>query len=355
MAPRARPRKASVSAAVDLRSAAEVLAKRIPRAQIEPAVLAWANAASRHGMWSVAFSGGADSLAVLLLLWAHWPERRQALRAVHFDHRLRGAESRADAVFCRRVCARLGVKLIEGRWAEARRGASEAEARAARLAFFAQHARVLWLGHHQDDVAESMLMRLARGSGTGGLAAPRPVQRMPGARLHLRPLLALKKSEIVAALQAVGASWREDSTNSGSAFFRNRIRRDVVPAWTAAAQRDAVAGAARSRLLLEEDDAALEAWLDSLEVLESRGVLELAPLQGKPRALWRRALQRWLLAQPKVGEISRQAIDALLAAVEAGRRTRHSMGKDGFAVTDGRVLRFERAGKRHRTFQRSAN
>lgn len=353
MVRRARVKKAT--SVTDWPATAAALAGALPRARLDPAVLDWVEAAPRRGKWVVAFSGGADSLALLLLIWAHWPERRRTLRALHFDHRLRGAESRGDAAFCLKVCAELGVNLSEGRWTRARRDASEAEARAARLAFFAENARVLWLGQHQDDVAETMLMRLARGSGTGGLAAPRPVQRMPRGRVHLRPLLTIKKADILGALRAAGAPWREDSSNAADRHFRNRVRRDVVPVWSAAAQRDAVAGAARSRLLLEEDDAALEAWLESLDVFSRRGELDLGPLAGKPRGLVRRALHRWLLAQPKVGEISRQAFDALLLSLEAGRCTRHSMGRQGFAVTDGKVLRFEKSGKVRRTFQRRAN
>jgi tRNA(Ile)-lysidine synthase len=228
------------------------------------------------------------------------------------------------------------------------------------MAFFEKHARVVWLGHQQDDIAETFFMRLARGSGTGGLAAPRPVQTQPGGRVHLRPLLALKKAEIVAALRAAGLPWREDSTNAGRDFFRNRVRRDVLPAWGRAAERDALAGAARSRLLLEEDDAALEALLDELRPIEpGRGragpVLRLTALAGKPRALWRRALHRWLAGEARAGELSRQAFEALLDALEYGQRTRHSLGREGFAVTDGAELRFQQVGKTSRSFRRAAN
>lgn len=335
-----------------MREAAAKLAAIFPRERLDAAVRAWAERAPRRGVWGVAVSGGADSLALLLLLWAHWPERRRTLRALHFDHRLRGAESRADARFCRRICAELGVELIEGKWPGRHAGASEAEARAARMAFFQQHARVVWFGHQQDDIAETMLMRLARGSGTGGLSAPRPVQPMPRGRVHLRPLLTLKKAEIAAALRKVGADWREDASNAGGDFFRNRIRHRVMPAWSKAAGRDAIAGAARSRLLLEEDDAALDAWLEELSPTQKQGgPLRLAPLAGKPRALWRRALHRWLLTEPRAGDISRPAFDALLAVLVAGRASRHSVGLKGFAVTDGRFLRFETTGNRKRSAQ----
>lgn len=323
------------------------LAALIPRERLEPAVRAWTEspARTRRARWDVGFSGGADSLALLLLLWAHWPERRATLRALHFDHRLRGAESRADAAFCRRVCRSLGVECLDDTWREAHTDASEAEARAARLAFFTRHARVLWLGHQQDDIAETMLMRLARGSGTAGLAAPRPVHVVTGGRVHLRPLLTRKKSELVAALRAAGVSWREDGSNAGGYYFRNRVRHDVLPAWSEAAQRDALAGAAHARELLEEDDTALEKWLDSLSPFRADGSLSLRRLAGKPRALVRRALHHWLLAQPRAGGLSRQGFEALLAAVEQGTPTRHSLGREGFAVIRGRALRFAPVGK----------
>ncbi len=329
---------------------AEALAARIPRAALHPSVLAWADGDSDAARrpWAVGFSGGADSLALLLLLWAHWPERRDRLVALHFDHRLRGRASTGDARFCERVCAGLGVRFVGGVWADARKGASEAEAREARFTFFQQalarrRIRALWLGHQQDDIAETFLMRLARGSGTAGLAAPRPVQLMPSGRVHLRPLLTLKKHELVTALREAGGVWRDDASNETTDFLRNRIRHEVLPVWVAATQgRDALAGAALSRELLEEDDAALEAWVDSLGALSADGRrLDVKILYGKPRAAVRRALHRWLVLQDDTGDLSRQGFAGLLMAVEKGSFTRFSLGRSGFAVIRKGTLIFE--------------
>jgi tRNA(Ile)-lysidine synthase len=169
------------------------------------------------------------------------------------------------------------------------------------------------------------------------------VQHLPGGRVHLRPLLTLKKMELTGALRAAGIRWREDRTNTTGDFFRNRIRGSVLPSWLqAAAERDALAGAALTRELLEEDDAALECWLDGIRVLHADGGLDLRKLSGRPRALLRRSLHRWLLRQPDAGKLSRQGFTALLNAVEAGRPTRQSLGAKGFAVIRGRWLRFVR-------------
>jgi tRNA(Ile)-lysidine synthase len=322
---------------IDWPVCAEKIAARFPRERLHPAVLAWV-AERPRGPWTVAFSGGADSLALLLLLWAHWPERRSRLLGLHFNHKLRSRAADVDEKFCRKVCTALGVKFRAGAWQGAHRGASEAEARAARMGFFekemrAARSRALWLGQQMDDIAETLLMRVARGSGAGGLGAPRPVQPMPGGRVHLRPLLTLKKKDLISALRAAGAPWREDASNAGDDFFRNRIRRKVLPVWCAAEPgRDALAGAALTRELLAEDDSALEAWLDEVRPIAEDGALDLRKLAGKPRALVRRALHRWLLAQHDVGQLSRQGFELLLAAAQRGQSTRHSLGTHSFAV-----------------------
>ena len=341
---------------IDWRKSAAALGAAIPRDRLHREVLEWMAHRAPADRWHIALSGGADSVALLLLLWTHWPERRRRLRALHFDHRLRGAASRDDAKFCQRLCRALGLRITVGRWQRARAAAppSEAESRAARMDFFEQHARVLWLGHHQDDVAESMLMRLARGSGSAGLAAPRPVQRMGRGRVHLRPMLDLRKQDIVAALRASGASWREDATNGAPDFFRNRIRRDVLPRWEKAARRDAVAGAARSRQLLAEDDTALEHWLDTLSPFSKSGELLLSRLIGKPNALWRRALHRLFLRSPLRIDVSRQAFESLLTAAQRQAPTRHSLGREMFGVIRAGRLRLE-AGKPGSKFQRRVN
>jgi tRNA(Ile)-lysidine synthase len=199
------------------------------------------------------------------------------------------------------------------------------------------------MGHQQDDIAETMLMRLARGSGTGGLAAPRPVQAMPGGVCFLRPLLTLKKAGLIEQLRHLKIPWREDATNRERTYLRNRLRRDVLPAWQRASQeRDVLGGTALSRERLEEDDAALEAWLAELNSILKDGSLNLRRLEGRPRGLVRRALHRWLAVSCPESALSRQAFSALLDDLMARRITRHSLGPHVFAKIGKRLMVIER-------------
>lgn len=333
---------------IDWPACAARLGASLPVERLHPAVVDWARQSPLKAAWTIGFSGGADSLALLLLVWTHWPERRERLTTLHFNHRLRGAAANGDERFCQEVSHQLGIRHRSARWEESMRGTSEANARAARHEFFGVEMRrlratALWLGHQQDDVAETMLMRLARGSGTGGLAAPRPVQFMPKGRVHLRPLLNLKKSEITAALTAEKIPWREDASNVAGEFLRNRLRRDVVPKWIQANEgRDALAGAALARELLEEDDAALDAWLAEIAPIMKDGSLNLRRLVGRPRALMRRALHQWLAVNLEGAALSRQAISSLLDDLMIARPTRHSVSRGGFARIKENRLVFER-------------
>ena len=261
---------------------------------------------------------------------------------MHFDHRLRGRESTADRRFCERLAKALGIELAVGRWERppAAGKVSEAAARAARQAFFAETARgrrlgAVWLGHQRDDVAETMLMRLARGSGPAGLAAPRPVQATAGEPDRLRPLLDVSKAEVVAVLTAAGAIWREDSSNPTDAFLRNRLRRNVLPSWREAVEqegRELGAGVALARERCQEDDDALEAWLAELAPLREDGELMLSRLTGKPIAIWRRALHRWLGRHEPITDLSRAGFEVLLNGVRTRPHGRFSLGRNGFAV-----------------------
>jgi tRNA(Ile)-lysidine synthase len=339
----------------DWRRAAERLAARLPPERWGRRVVAWVEARPAGEPLAVACSGGPDSLAVLLLTWAVWPSRRAACWVLHFNHRLRGAESDGDEAFCRAVAENLGVEFRSGavEWPvdDPETSPNETALREARLGWLgaatAQIGAVgVLFGHQRDDVVETMLLRLARGSGAAGLAAPRPVA-MHGNRVHLRPLLPVARAEIEAALAQVGVVPREDRSNRSEQHLRNRLRAQVVPAWRAAlpAGVDLGAAVASARAALEEDEAALQAWVDRVvpppESL--RGPLPLHPLRSVPPAVVRRAVQRWWHAQGLEAEGTRGAMDALMEAIAAGRPGRASAGMDRWVRVSGEALVVETA------------
>jgi tRNA(Ile)-lysidine synthase len=228
---------------------------------------------------------------------------------------------------------------------------SEAIARDARWKFMADAmrtngVRVIALGHQLDDVAETMLMRLTRGSGSAGLATPRPVQRMADGVVRLRPLLRLPAVFLREMLRQAGVTWREDATNATDYYFRNRVRRRVLPALVAAARPNALFGFGDARSLLEEDDDALEAWLDELVQVPRRDgePYDLSPLVDKPDALLRRAIHRWGSAMGFTPSAPKAAVDALIDAFRNRTDRRLSAGVGRFIELHARRLSLVRAG-----------
>ena len=175
--------------------------------------------------YAVALSGGADSVALLLLLC----ELGVTVRALHANFQLRGEESQRDEDFVRQLCARLNVPLEVRRFdtrAEAQRGESiEMAARRLRYDWFAESQWPVCVAHHADDNAETLLLNLLRGAGLRGLAAMPPVN----ARGIVRPLLGVRREELVAYLESRGQTWVDDSSNVDTAFRRNFVRHRALP------------------------------------------------------------------------------------------------------------------------------
>jgi tRNA(Ile)-lysidine synthase len=287
---------------------------------------------------AVACSGGADSLCLLLLLWAGNPQAREQMLVLHFDHRLRGKESEGDATFVAHVASALGLGCICGSWKEASPNADEDEAREARMAFLHRHASRIYFGHNRTDVAETMLMRLGRGASLEGLSGPRPTQtfiQRPGL-VHHRPLIDISGAAIRSALRDAGIPWREDATNKGDAYARNRLRNNILPLLDEALGRDWQAGAARSRQRMEEAADLIDS-LAAPHVGTPGSPLEAAALRELHPAVRRRALELWLSAAGIREAVRPQAMDAILKAICEGKATRHFAG--GRLILKGEVLR----------------
>ncbi|HEY2016557.1 MAG TPA: tRNA lysidine(34) synthetase TilS, partial [Bryobacteraceae bacterium] len=196
-----------------------------------------AAAIGRYGMLAsgarvgVAVSGGPDSVCLLHVLLELAPRMDLHLSVLHLDHQLRGEDSRRDAVFVRDLAAERGLvcHLREVNVADIP-GNLEQAARRARLEFFREMIESgavdrVAVGHTRSDQAETVLFRFLRGSGTAGLAGIRPVIA-PGI---VRPLLEVDRAAVEQFLRERGIGWREDSTNAGFEFARNRIRHGLLP------------------------------------------------------------------------------------------------------------------------------
>jgi tRNA(Ile)-lysidine synthase len=180
-------------------------------------------------------SGGPDSVALLGVLCACARVWGVRVYAAHLDHGLR-ASSAKDAAFVKALCVRWNVPCSVARVAVARPktgGSLEQAAREARFAFLcevarAHKARVVALGHHRDDLAETVLMRIIRGTGLYGLAAIEPKRRMFGVTV-IRPLLDVSREDIERYCARKKVRPRRDPTNDDERFLRNRIRRNLLP------------------------------------------------------------------------------------------------------------------------------
>jgi tRNA(Ile)-lysidine synthase len=200
-----------------------------------------------------ACSGGADSVALLRLLYELKDKLGLRMLVAHLNHQLRGEDSDADEAFVRRLAERLELEFVVRREdvaARVKRKKTNLEeaGREARLEFFALliaggKADAVAVAHTLDDQAETVLARLVRGAGTRGLAGiypvvellsnPGPAGRSPRAEqvrgFLVRPLLGVRRSELRDYLDSLQQPWREDATNRDPARLRSRIRLELLP------------------------------------------------------------------------------------------------------------------------------
>lgn len=279
---------------------------------------------------AVAVSGGADSLTLVLLLhdWAAGMGGR--ITGLTVDHGLR-PEAAAEAAVVERRLRALGIEHRTLRWrGRPATGGLQAAARAARydllMAWCRDNACLhLVTAHHLDDQAETVLLRLAHGSGLDGLAAMAPVVERTDVRI-LRPLLGLERARLTATLQARGETWIEDPSNRDPAFARARLRA-LMPALAAEGLgADQLAACARrlgqARASLE---GAVTDVLARVVAVDPAGyaMLDPDPLKAAPRPVALRALARVLVTvggrayAPRAARLER-LLDRLQAGLDRG-------------------------------------
>ncbi len=254
----------------------------------------------------VAISGGPDSVCLLHALVELAPELGIEVEAAHLNHQLRGEESDADEQFVKDLATRLRVKLHVAHVDVAARAKSlsgnlEQEARRARLQFFREllarndDRRIAHIatGHTRDDQAETVLLRILRGSGLAGLAGIHPVT---GSGL-VRPLLDVTRADVLQFLEAHRATWREDSSNRDLRFSRNAIRHESLPQLSERWNHNLSEALAHLADITFEE----ESWWRSdasplaaiAQMCVAGGVeLDVRALQHLPRAVQRRVIRR---------------------------------------------------------------
>ena len=273
-------------------------------------------------------SGGPDSVALLRALLEIGGEPM----VLHVDHGQRGEESREDAEFVRELCEKLGVRC-EVRSIRLEEGANLQErARDERYRLAEEVADELGLreiaaGHTADDVAETVLMNLARGTGLRGLASIPPVRGRV-----VRPLIRHRRREVLLYLEYLNQAYRTDLTNLTGKYARNRVRLEVLPVLEElypGATSNIAHGAALAR--------------DDLEVLEGlaagavhqRGrevVVPLADLRKMPPALQRHAVRRaYSTLEAEAASLDSASVEGILKLTR-GREGTRMMYLPGYVI-----------------------
>jgi tRNA(Ile)-lysidine synthetase-like protein len=301
----------------------------------------------------VAVSGGADSVALLRALAELAPNLGVVLFVLHLNHNLRGPDSEADERFVRELASQLTLEVaIESEdvasLAALLHLSLEAAGRCARYAFFQRAAIAHRLdcvatAHTRDDQAETVLLRLLRGTGTSGLAGihrmfdlselasepsdDEPTQPHPP-RL-IRPLLSISRQQVERYLLSLGQPFRQDASNLSPQFLRNRVRGELLPAL----ERDYNPRLRQALCETAEIAAAENVFIEDLVsgIIGANPVhsLPLPVLQAQPLALQRRILRR--LCQPHGLALDFAHLEALREFALAGRAERLKLPR-GFAA-----------------------
>lgn len=249
----------------------------------------------------VAVSGGVDSVVLLDLLRLHPGVK---LIVAHYDHGIR-EDSHLDRLFVEDLARRYRLPFV---YDAGHLGSdiSEAEARSARYAFL-QKVRTtsgydaVITAHHQDDVLETALINLLRGTGRKGLSSLKSTDTV------VRPLLHAPKSEVVDYARRHGLKWREDSTNSNTKYLRNHIRHNVLPRFDATQRARLIEVTSRMHVVNEELDDLLH-WQIQPELVREQFIV-------LPHDIAREVMAAWLRLHD-VKDFDRKTVERLTVAAK---------------------------------------
>lgn len=255
------------------------------------------------GKYVIAVSGGVDSVVLLHLLH---DIRGLTLTVAHFDHGIR-PDSAADREFVAGLATQHGLPFVT---AEGKLGtvASEAAARTARYAFLEQvqkeyGATGIITAHHQNDLLETAIINMVRGTGRRGLTS------LASTSLRMRPLLPFSKSQILAYAVAHGLEWREDSTNADATYLRNYIRLQVLPKFSSSDRQQLLGLITR----LQAINTSIDAATGDLVAAQASNVFSRQWLTQLPDPVSRELLAAWL-RERQVG-YERQTLERAVQAI----------------------------------------
>lgn len=299
----------------------------------------------------IACSGGADSVFLLMALLSIFKYSTNRFTVLHFNHKAR-ANAEIDEAFVRDLCGSLRINSKFGVPENSPKKFSEAEFRKMRLSFFECAAKeekleLIAQGHHLDDIAETFVMRIMRGSGYDGLSAPRAISHLNGV-VYVRPLLRLRRNFIRKVLFDAGIKWRDDESNGECTFLRNKIRNTLMPIIQDVSPCDFFKSIGRTRRLMEEDSVFIKNFLDSaLEKAardsSSNGAglsmreMALGSIIAGNASLLRRAVLKFLAANSMDGKFRAGTIDLFVES---------ALKNIGITVSVGNLfLRFDNIGR----------
>lgn len=299
----------------------------------------------------IGVSGGADSVALLLVLESLAEDNKWKLAIAHVNHGLRGKQADADADFVSGLARKLDLPYyiakpdVAGKSRKNKIGIEEA-GRRERYAFFHKIARIhgydkIAVGHHKDDSAEQILLNLIRGTGPEGLGGISPVKG-----IVIRPLTQILRTEIETFLKEKQICWQEDASNKDNGFTRNRVRNQLIPELKTFNPRITQTLCRLGEVMQEEN-----IWARQLlEPVFKQAVLSKNPekivlcvktLADQPRAAKRRVLKKAIEEiRGGPGGIELKHVDQILSIVNpAGGPARqiHLPGRI-LAVSDGNQL-----------------